>query len=424
MVRGAQGKLQLELEDMWDWAFCPVRVWWRRTGLAPDVSGLSGHRTGERLVRESILSSVRVFYEGAKRGRELTFGQCLGLVWRRWLETWELGEEVTRALVDYHQLRRAMLQRFEDGSITDRGGNRYKRPRWTRYWREMSETSGLSMRRKAIDGHQHKIGMARLEMTDEESYQAPVGLADAFADSMDIGIRLRLPEPSSVLGVGVRMALDLPSVQMRVRADLVRDLGTGRQRGRPPREDPEASEVQKVEATLMVFEEALPPPYSLARDLRVLALGQAHLAEGKGPSRVESVNVLHVRSGEQQELRPQLGDGAESLESLARAVVTGIRGGAYVPRMVCGWQACGDCEYRILCYAEAGVMELFNPPLMAQIDAAQTLTERVRGFVHGKRSPQTGGELLRSFLEFMTTSPGLTPEGALWMIENIEAEQA
>jgi hypothetical protein len=92
--------------------------------------------------------------------------------------------------------------------------------------------------------------------------------------------------------------------------------------------------------------------------------------------------------------------------------------------MVCGWQACGDCEYRILCYAEAGVMELFNPPLMAQIDAAQSLSEKVRGFVHAKHSAQTSGELLKSFLEFMTTSPGLTPEGALWMIENLEAEKA
>jgi hypothetical protein len=92
--------------------------------------------------------------------------------------------------------------------------------------------------------------------------------------------------------------------------------------------------------------------------------------------------------------------------------------------MVCGWQACGDCEYRMLCFGETGVMELFNPPLMAQIDAAQALSARVRGFVSQTRSVRTGGELLKSFLEFMTTSPGLTPEGALWMIENLEAEQA
>jgi hypothetical protein len=182
--------------------------------------------------------------------------------------------------------------------------------------------------------------------------------------------------------------------------------------------------VQKVEVTLMLFDEVLPAPYSLARDLRVLALGRAQLTEGKGETKVEGVNVLHMHSGEQQVFRPQLGDGAETLEGLSRAVITGIRGGAYVPRMVCGWQACGDCEYRILCYAETGVMDLFNPPLMAQVNAAQSLTEKMRGFVGSRRSAQTSGELLKSFLEFMTTSPGLTAEGALWMIDNLEAEQA
>jgi hypothetical protein len=424
MVKGAQAKLQLQLEDMWDWAYCPMRVWWRRTGLAPDVAELTGRRTGERLIRESILSAVRVYYEAARRGRDIAFGESLGLVWRRWLDTWGLGEDVTRALVDYHQLRRAMLRRFEDGSITDREGKKYRRPRWTRYWREMSDTSGLSTRRKAIDGQQDKIGMARLDLTDEESFQAPIGLADAFADSMDIGNRLRLPEPKGVLGVGLPMVVDLPSTQLHLRADLVRDLGTGRRPGRPSKDESDAGEVQKVEVSLMLFDEVLPAPYSLARDLRVLALGQAQLAERKGETKVEGVNVLHMHSGEQQVFRPQLGDGAETLEGLSRAVITGIRGGAYVPRMVCGWQACGDCEYRILCYAETGVMDLFNPPLMAQINAAQSLTEKVRGFVGSRRSAETSGELLKSFLEFMTTSPGLTAEGALWMIDNLEAEQA
>ena len=154
--------------------------------------------------------------------------------------------------------------------------------------------------------------------------------------------------------------------------------------------------------------------------------GQAKLVEGQqsqGETVVDAVNVLHMPSGEQQQFHPRLGDGAELLESLARGVITGMRGGAYVPRMVCGWQACGDCEYRMLCFAETGVMDLFNPPMMAQIDAAQNLSDKVRGFVSGRKSASSG-ELLRSFLEFMATSPGLTPEGALWMLDNLEAEQA
>jgi hypothetical protein len=219
------------------------------------------------------------------------------------------------------------------------------------------------------------------------------------------------------------MIVDLPSTQLHFQADLVRTIGKGRRPGRPAKGESGEGDIHKVEVTLMLFEEMLPAPYSLARDLRVLALGQAQLADEKVETKVTGVNVLHMHSGEQQQFRPQLGDGAEILESLARAVVTGIRGGAYVPRMVCGWQACGDCEYRMLCFAERGVMELFNPPLMAQIDAAQALTHKVKCFVDGKKSVKSSSELLKSFLEFMTTSPGLTAEGALWMLDNLEVEQ-
>ncbi len=423
MKMGVRGKLQLSLDDLWDWAYCPVRVWWRKTGLAPDVTELGGHRTGEKLIRESLLSAIRLFYNAAKNNKTMSFGECLGMVWKHWLDNWKLGEDVTRALVDYHQLRRALLRRFDEGSIKDREGKRYTRPRCTRYWREMSDTSGLSARRKAIDGHQHKIGMDRLEMSEEEQFRAPIGLADAFADSMDIGNRLKLPDPKDILGVSVPMVVDLPSTQLHLHADLVRTIGRGRRRGRPSKEDNGQGEIHKVEVTLMLFDEMLPPAYSLARDLRVMALGQAQLEEEKAETKITGVDVLHMHSGEKQQFRPQLGDGAENLEGLARAVVTGIRGGAYVPRMVCGWHACGDCEYRILCYAESGVMELFNPPMMAQIDASQALTQKMRGFVRGKGATSSS-ELLKSFLEFMTTSPGLTPEGALWMLDNLEAEQA
>jgi len=423
MRTGEQGKLQLALEDLWDWAYCPVRVWWRKTGLASDVTEPGGHRTGEKLIRESLFFAIRLYYRAANDGKVIAFGECLGQVWKHWLDNWKLGEGVTRALVDYHQLRRALLRRFEDGSIKDRKGKRYKRPRWTRYWREMSDTSGLSARKKAIDGYQHKIGMARLEVLEEEQFRAPIGMADAFADSMDIGNRLKLPDPKDIMGVGVPMVVDLPSTQLHLQADLVRTIGRGRRPGRPSKDDSERGEIHKLEVTLMLFDEMIPPPYSLARDLRVMALGQAQLAEEKAETKVTGVNVLHMHSGEKQQFRPRLGDGAENLEGLARAVVTGIRSGAYVPRMVCGWHACGDCEYRILCYAEGGLMELFNPPMMAQIDASQALTQKVRGFVRGKGATSSS-ELLKSFLEFMTTSPGLTPEGALWMLDNLEAEQA
>jgi hypothetical protein len=132
--------------------------------------------------------------------------------------------------------------------------------------------------------------------------------------------------------------------------------------------------------------------------------------------------VLHVPSGESQAFHPQLGDGAEILESLARSVIGGIRSGSYVPRMVCGWRACGDCEYRTLCFIDSGVMNVFNPPLMAQIEASQTLRGQMKEFVTKPSTQENKKEILRSFLEFQAKTPGMTPEGALWMLDNLEAE--
>ncbi len=47
MASPGEQKLQLSLQDLWDWAYCPLRVWWRRSGLMPAGADLSGKHTGE-----------------------------------------------------------------------------------------------------------------------------------------------------------------------------------------------------------------------------------------------------------------------------------------------------------------------------------------------------------------------------------------
>jgi len=425
MDKAKEEKLQILLDDVWDWAFCPLRVWWRRTGLAPDVAEVEGKRTGDQLVRESIRTATKIYYRFNGKEQKYNFGQSLGLVWKRWLDGWQIDAGIAKALVDYHQRRRSILSRFEDGQITNREGKRYKRPMWTRFWREMAESSGLTSLRKSIDSQQRKIGLGELTITDDEYYQAPIGLADAFANSMDIANKLELPERESVVGVNVPMIVELPSVRMLCRADLVTREGVSKRRGRPRKDGGEPAKIIKLGYEQFLFDEVLPPPYSLARDLRVLALGQAvpdGLDFGSDKTAVEAVTVRHLFSGERQDFHPKIGDGSDLLESLARAVITGVRGGTYVPRMVCGWKACGDCEYRILCFSESGVMDVFNPPLMAQIESSQVFQGKMKEFLRGSRTERRTGEILRSFLEFMAKSPGLTPEGALWMLDNLEAE--
>ncbi|MEJ2605998.1 MAG: hypothetical protein P8Z41_04935 [Anaerolineales bacterium] len=418
-------KLKLKLDDVRDWAFCPLRVWWRKTGLAKDVADTGGKRTGEKLVRESILSAIALYYKVVKNKPDFTFGEGLGLVWKKWLDAWELSDTLAAHLIDYQNRRRSLLRRFEEGAITKRSGEKYKRPTWTRYWREMAETSGLSSIRKMIDRHQSKIGMGVLDLPDDEYYQSPIGLADAFANSMDMARNINLPDPKGVLGVQVPMFVELPSVKLQCRVDIVRMTGTSKPVGRPSKNEDKKSFIYKLECIILLFDEGIPSLYSLSRDLRVLAFGQAEVESdvNGGEYKVDRVRILHLPSGESQELTPRLGDGSEILESLSRSVITGIRGGVYVPRMVCGWKSCGDCEYRILCYSDAGVMEAFNPPLMSQIETSQSFRADIDKFMYDNSSSANAVDMLRSFVGIMAKSPGITPEGVLWMLDNIEGDQ-
>lgn len=426
MFDSDNSKHEIELLDVLDWAYCPLRFWWRNTNLAPDVSQISGKKTGEALYRAAIRSSIKFYYDANKNDRTVQFGECLGLVWKAWLKNWGLSEFLARSLVDYQKRRRALLMRFENGAITNRDGDLYRRPTWTRHWRELSDTTGLTNLRIIIDNHQTKIGMGTIDHSDDEYCKAPIGLADAFANSIDISNVIKLPSPDNVIGVEEPMLVDLPSVLLRCHSDIVVELGKSRRVGRPSSKTEDQREIKQLECMILLFDESLPSAYSLSKDLRVIAFGQAKLSSDRHlsySSKVKTITVYHLPSGKKQDFTPHLGYGTEILESLSRAVITGIRGGVYLPRMVCGWDACGDCEYRNLCFSGDGVMNVFNPPLMEQAESSIHLRRKMLGFIKGSDQNGKRFELLRSFASFITSTPGLSPQGALWMIDNLAAEQ-
>lgn len=180
-----------------------------------------------------------------------------------------------------------------------------------------------------------------------------------------------------------------------------------------------------MEYEIHLYDEDLPTAAGIARDLRVLALSQAEpvgFEHGADEARLERVTVRHMKTGRKQGIRPETGMGADVLDSLAKAVLAGIRGGAYIPRMVCGWNACGECEYRPLCFADTGVMESINPPLMAQIESSQRHQKELWEIL--AKSGRDNGSLptVRELLGWMVEAPSLTPEGVLWLLEAVEAE--
>lgn len=429
MAKREPDKPQISFKDLWDWAFCPLRVWWRRTGLVPDVVGIECRRTGEQLVRRSVETSLDAYYRLScnGKGKDITPARSLGLVWKTWLEGWAFDKEFSKVLVEYQEGRRRLLQRFEEsGDIRRPDGTLYQRPTWTRWWRELAGSTGLVELRERIDSQGGVAGLACMDLPENGSYQSPMGLADAFATSVDIVDKMKnLPSPDKVLGTNVPLMIELLSVRILCHADIVVDLGETRARGRPRKNAAGPRKQRKLQYELHIYDQDVPAPFALAKDLRVFALGQAlpeALELGAEEVSIDKVLLRHMRTGESQLFRPGISDGADILESIARSVLAGIRSGAYIPRMVCGWRACGDCEFRSLCFSDSGVMTAFNPPMMAQIRASQSMYKQVTRFLQEGEKWESGTGILRVFLEWMAKTPGLSPEGALWLIDAVEAD--
>ena len=419
-----RAKPEVAFEDLWDWAYCPLRVWWRRRG----VDGGEARRTGEQLMRRAIQAAFGTYYRLLRKDRidDLSPVKALGLVWKAWLQSWGLDGTLARDLVEYQEGRRAILRRFEEGGDIRRpDGTLYQRPMWTRWWQELASASGLLELRRNIDELGPRVGLWESDPSSNRGARSAMGLADAFATSFDaLKAQKDLPPADKVIGVYASLSIELLSLLLRCQAAVVVDLGQAGARGRPRKGSAGPRKKRKLGYELHLFDRDPPNPYALSRDLRVLALGQAlpeDLDLDADEAVVDRVFVRHVHSGEVQPLRPDLSAGADLLEALARSFLMGARSGAYAPRMVCGWRACGDCEYRSMCFADSGVMAAFNPPMAAQIRASQRMYEQVSKFLEEGEGCRSATEALRAFLTWMAREPGLSPEGALWLIDAVEA---
>jgi hypothetical protein len=280
---------------------------------------------------------------------------------------------------------------------------------------------------RAIDNNQRQAGLAVLPLPDDEFYIAPMGLADAFAISSLIVEKMQndLPYQKNVQGIDVPVYVDLLSVRLQVNVDILVDHGTAPNRPGRPKADGESTQRRYFQFHCFSYEESTPSIYDLAKNIRLMALRQSlPVGVGKEEPVLEDVVLRHLRSGESETFSANPGENVDVLESLARAFVNGNRSGSIVPRMVHSWMACQDCEYRALCYDGNGVMETFNPPLMAQIQAGQETTKQLLSMVQNVpgQKPEEVINALQAFATWMNSSPGLSPEGVLWMLDSIKAE--
>jgi hypothetical protein len=59
--------------------------------------------------------------------------------------------------------------------------------------------------------------------------------------------------------------------------------------------------------------------------------------------------------------------------------------------------------------------------MAAQIRTSQRMYEQVTELVSEGEKWKSKTEVLRAFLGWMAKEPGLSPEGALWLIDSVEA---
>jgi hypothetical protein len=201
--------------------------------------------------------------------------------------------------------------------------------------------------------------------------------------------------------------VDLLSVRLRTNVDILVDRGTAPNRPGRPKAEGDSVQRRYYQFHTFSFEEYTPSIYDTAKNLRLMALRQS-LPVGTGIEEavLEDVIVWHLRTGKTESFTPSRGENIDVLESLSRAFKNGSRAGHIVPRMVHSWAACQDCEYRGLCFDGNGVMEAFNP-----------MVQNVQG-----QKPEDVISAFQSFATWMNSSPGLSPEGVLWMLDSIKAE--
>lgn len=430
-MNSANELIEVSIDDILNWAYCPLRYWWEVNASLKDLAGAKPHISGEYLIQRAVRQSLKAFYQTKKRtdgNSKSSLGEIFGWLWKKWLDTWGLSH-LGESLVDYADKRDAVEVMFKPkGNVRREDGQLYNRPSWTKKWKEMAVGRSLVELQRAIDANQHKAGLGVLTIPDEEDYHSPTGLADAYAISGAIINHLSkdLPDFSRVVDVNTPLYVDLLSVRLRVQADMVIDLGeVPRRVGRPKKDDTPEPSRRYLRYEMFLFNEDLPQPYDLSRNLRLIALRQARPPDMPRESvLVEDIWVRHLRSGTTQAIPAAEGEYVDVLEALARAFINGSRAGVIIPRIVCGSEACLDCDYRPLCFTDEGVMEAFNPPLAAQIQASQDTVKQLQEMIRkaGGKNPTALVDTLTSFATWMNRTPGLTSEGLLWLLDSIQME--
>ena len=397
-------KSSIAIETVLDWAYCEAKVWWQTVGrsIEEKAVNLITPRTGYILLQEAIQGILKLGYQSHRKGNDFEFPTLLGTLWKVRLQKWGL-DHLREKMAAYSVLYEELMTRFgEEGDIRKMNGSLYDNPTWSHRWRDLAISTGLTDLRKVIDAEQHKAGLGKIKKDKStDIWKEPIGLADAFSRSNWI-VENNSFLLKEIQGIGEEVYVTLPHITVGVTPDLI--LTSGEE---------------------LVYEKHYygirPPRMSdLIGDYSIKALFSAK--QNNSDKEASSVFVRHLMSGRKIHMKPRRAAGINEIESMASAVQRRMNSMDFSgPRMVNGWDACGNCDYKLLCFDGEGIMQRYNLPLSGRISLADDLInemgQQLKGYTEEQK--ENGINFARVFLPFIAQNPGMTKDQIDWLITGI-----
>jgi hypothetical protein len=303
----------------------------------------------------------------------------------------------------YSVLYEELMARFgEEGDIRKLNGSLYDNPTWSHRWRDLAISTGLTDLRKKIDAEQHKAGLGKTTQDkNTDIWKGSIGLADAFARSAWIVEKNSFPL-EEIQGIGEEVYVTLPHIKVGVTSDLILTSG------------------EELVYEKHIYGIRRPRMPDLIGDYSIKALFSAKQKDSE--KEASSVFVRHLMSGRKIRMKPRRAAGINEIESMASAVQRRINSMDFSgPRMVNGWDACGNCDYKLLCFDGEGIMQRYNLPLSGRINLANNLIEEMSHQLKGysEEQKEIGIDFARVFLPFIAQNPGMTKDQIDWLITGI-----
>jgi hypothetical protein len=332
---------ELTLAEVWAYARCPFRYFWRyQARIAPPP-------TARGLMEKTVRLATALHYDDSERIPAAEPDQsglvgCLLAAWRATLEDWGLGDATWALLKAYADRRAQGEEPFLDAGVNKPDGSSHEVPGLDGQ-DEMSAGYELRTQRGGLPELAQQLGerLSRVPVRTSDE----CGVLEAFAQSMAMIERNRWPARDMVEGVGCPYQVDLIGDRaLKATADMVIGAGDGAV----------IIEVHDYERP------NIPPADLLRRDLRAVAAARA---SSPAWTSVQGVLYRHVPSGTTVSISAAAGTG-RLLTALIGAA-EGIRHRVYVPRLAVEPRACRSCPYEELCTQDyQDILDTLDPSLL------------------------------------------------------------